>query len=224
MKVNVKTSTGKANKDMEIHKLYKNYNVFYDLGNSIAAGKIVKVGENHIIEWEDIPDQTVIEKLFNDDGVIRDISMRSKLFFQAKSSNIELERVIKRLSELEILKSEESKSLFKKLEKITDKLEKLSKATKSGLLLPSALGKMIEKDSGLYVSEVQLEGNTIVFWLEDPGEWEQNEESIEEEEVLTNDSQKEIEQKILKLSEQLYNFEIEDYHLATVKCTIQVRS
>jgi len=68
------------------------------------------------------------------------------------------------------------------------------------------------------------EGNGYInLWFEDPGEWEICSECIGEKEVLTKESEENLEKFVKSISEDILSFEIEDYHLATVKCSIRIK-
>lgn len=105
------------------------------------------------------------------------------------------------------------------------KISSLIEETKSGLLLPSEIAKILENNpyEGTKAEGISFHDNHISFIYVDPnGEWETSEYD-ENEYVLTQNSERKIAQFLKSLTPQITKVYFEYPHLADVKITFYIK-
>lgn len=125
---------------------------------------------------------------------------------------------------------EEAGEIINELNVLLDQLNAVSESKKSDKLFPSEIAELIRttplidiNGSKCFPDDVSVSGNSISIWYCDPGEWEEDEDSDGEDEILTVDSIAVIKSFLKGISPQVDYFSIEDYHLADVKITISIK-
>jgi len=217
-------------KEVSIDMIVRDYTAFYKQPNDIDEEEVVLSikGDSLMVEWVSLSqgkDDFSFMSAERKDKGSRGQVIYSSTFFRLKDQDQLLVDLVKEMSSLNVFGSTEAAALLEDIGMKVSRLSEISKAKDFAVPTAEDLVKLLKENEDLDFTDVRIEGKYIVFWLSDPGEtedWEQSEGSDhEEEEELSVKATSRIESEIKDLSTQFVKVELgEDYHLADVKGTI----